>query len=207
MFHVWLKSLSVAVAALALWTGAALTPPRPVPSAGVPAAARPAKPPAYGNAYEPLRPGTRLTYVTTEGERFAREVARPASVTWFDGTLRQVIPVWDDRFQGYFLYQQEAGEVRVIGGWRGQHLETWGEYVPIIGPAAAGESVTQISTPAGEFAHVRQVDQAGAPAWYAEGIGLVKTDTFTLLRCEQVKPLDSGLSPLPSPVAYGRPGV
>jgi hypothetical protein len=146
---------------------------------------------AYGTTYEPLRPGTRLTYRMADGGSFTREVMLPVTIPWFDGTLREVIPVFDSRYGGCFLYRRQGEEIQVIGTWRDGQLSRWGEYIVVLGQEAV--AADPVETPSQRFDAVRQVTAEGGRAWYAAGVGLVKTEEFALTGHEQVEPRDSGL--------------
>jgi hypothetical protein len=146
---------------------------------------------AYGTTYEPLRPGTRLTYRLADGGSFTREVMLPVTIPWFDGTLREVIPVFDSRYGGCFLYRRQGEEIQVIGTWRDGQLSRWGEYIVALGQEALAAG--PVETPSQRFDAVRQVTADGGRAWYAAGVGLVKTEAFALTGHEQVEARDSGL--------------
>ncbi|MDB4893888.1 MAG: hypothetical protein JWN15_150 [Firmicutes bacterium] len=146
---------------------------------------------AYGTTYEPLRPGSRLTYRLADGGSFNREVMLPVTIPWFDGTLREVIPVFDSRYGGCFLYRRQGEEIQVIGTWRDGQLSRWGEYIVALGQEAL--AADPVETPSQRFDAVRQVTAEGGRAWYAAGVGLVKTEEFALTGHDQVEPRHSGL--------------
>lgn len=186
----WLRLTGLNLLLLAMVAGsapvgpAAATPDRKV---SAPAAPAPVREEATGVAHEPLLPGMRLTYQSADGLQFVREILRPVDVIWFDGTLFQVTPVYDGRFDLYYLYHRSGGEIRVIGSWQNGRLERWGEYIPVFTPEALPQD-QPLQTPAGEFARTRLMVDSYGRAWYASGIGLVQTDSFILVSYEHGKP-------------------
>ncbi len=182
MLHLLLKGLGVGVAALALAATSALWPSDMVD----PVYQAPDVPRSYGAAYEPLRPGTMLTYRTADGSAFVREVMQPMRLQWWDDSVREVIPVYDGRIDGYFFYLHADGEIRVVGSLVDGQLERWGEYEVVV-PATAPTVVREIATPAGTF-KARQVIYPSGTAWFAEGVGLIGFDDYRLADIKQVTP-------------------
>lgn len=133
-----------------------------------------------GNTHEPLRPGTRLVYQTNDGDEFVREVYNPVDLIWFDGNLLHLTPVWDDRYGGFFLFQTVQSEIRVVGSYHEGRLERWGEYILVITPLATAVA-EPIITPAGQFDQAKLMVDTYGQAWYASGIGLIRTETFELV--------------------------
>lgn len=139
--------------------------------------------------YEPLQPGTKLTYETRSGTTFTREVMLPVLVPWWDGKSRRVVPVYDERVDGYFLYEITSDEVRVVGSCRQGRLERWGEHLTVLPLTPRRPNLVQ--TKAGDFPRAIMVNAGSSIAWYAEGVGLVKTDDYELVRHESGIPRSS----------------
>lgn len=200
MIRLLLKAFGIGLLVLALGGAGALIWPQVLAGTsmpqGEPAAAAEEPAPMLGAEYEPLRPGTRFTYRDQDGTEFSREVMLPIQIQWFDETARQIVPIYDSRFDLYWFYRNDGGEIQAIGAWNGGQMERWGEYILLLSRAAP--KAEPVVTPAGQFADVRIMRDHYGSAWYAKGVGLVKTDTYELISISRHPPRHSpvpGVSP------------
>lgn len=135
---------------------------------------------AYRGDYMPLTAGRTLTYETTGGEEFALSFGQSRTVRWFDGTAKEVVPVWDTRCNCHFLFTAVNGQVRAVGALQAGELSRWGEYVVVYPGDWSGEPEA-VTTPAGRFDHARKVETSGGAVWFAPGVGIVKTEEYMLI--------------------------
>lgn len=184
----WRQVLVVTLAAILALAVLMLRPSRPE----APPAPTPAPAPGFGIPFEPLQPGLRLTYERVDGGPFYREVMRPVRITWFDGSLVTVVPVYDQRLDGFFLFRNQAGSIQVVGSWHQGRLERWGEYTEVIN-AGQTDPVEPLTTKAGTFPRTLRLGDERGPLWFAEGLGLVKSDQFELVQYQYGPIQDAGL--------------
>lgn len=133
--------------------------------------------------YMPLTAGRTLTYKTAEGVEFALSFGQSRTVRWFDGTAKEVVPVWDSRCSCHFLFTAVGGQVRAVGTLQSGELSRWGEYV-VIYPGDGSGQTEAVTTPAGRFDQARKVETAEGAVWFAPGVGIVKTDQYVLIAAD-----------------------
>jgi hypothetical protein len=131
----------------------------------------------------PLDAGRRLTYETSNGERFSLTFGEETTVPWFDGTQREVVPVTDTRCNCQVLYANANGEIRAVGAIEQGKLHTWGEYF-VVWPADPGGETETVITPAGRFNGAARITTPAGNAWFAPGVGIIKADGFALTQIE-----------------------
>ncbi|HLN64185.1 MAG TPA: hypothetical protein VK464_21915 [Symbiobacteriaceae bacterium] len=130
--------------------------------------------------YLPLTPGRTLTYENPAGHSFTQRFGLSFTVTWFDGTERQVTPMFDSRCQCRVLLEEVRGEIRAIGSLTDDHLEPWGEYI-VLFTTDLSQPVGPVLTPAGEFTGVERMDSAHGTAYFAPGVGMVQVNDYRLV--------------------------
>ena len=109
--------------------------------------------PAPAQDYMPLRPGRRMTYASESGKRFSLTFLEPVTLQWFDGTWRELYPVHDQRC---------------------------GEYIVIL-PRDLSGPTQAVDTPVGSFERAVSYQTAGGTAWFAPGVGMIKTNEYRLI--------------------------
>lgn len=131
--------------------------------------------------YMPLTPGRSMTYRRPDGDQFTHTYGNPLRVTWFDGSVKRVVPVHDTRCGCHVLMTEAGGEVRAVGTLTGDSRPSaWGEYV-IIFPANSDRPVEPVRTPAGLFLRAIRIENAEGTTWFAPGVGIIRIDEYGLV--------------------------
>lgn len=121
-----------------------------------------------------------MIYETAGGERFSLSFLAPVTAHWFDGTVRRLVPVADSRCGCRFLFRNLNGEIRVVGSIQGDRMEQWGEYIQVL-PRELPPRTGSVQTPLGRFVGVVEIRTEQGTAWFAPGVGIVKTTDFVLV--------------------------
>lgn len=138
-------------------------------------------PAAQTASYLPALPGQQLVYRTRSGDHFSLIYRTPVSVTWFDGTRRELIPVHDTRCDCEVLLGRSGGQVRAMGVLTDGQLHPWGEYIVVLPEVLQGPPQV-VETPAGLFRDVLHWESAEGTVWVAPGVGIIKTESYELIR-------------------------